>query len=138
MVPSTLKSGRAPFGQLAGQLHIDGDGAILHRRIDAADLSGNNAVVSVDGGGLADLHITRLGFGNLQLRHQVIGLNDFGQLGSGQNVLPDLQRQLNQNSIHTRLNFQPLQLLLLQIGQRASSLLPWPAAPPARRQSPVD
>jgi len=75
--------------------------------------------VRVDGGGLADLHIARLGFWNLQLRHQMIGLNNFGQLGSGQNVLPNLQRQFDENAIDPSLNFEALQLSLLQLSQRA-------------------
>jgi hypothetical protein len=39
----------------------------MHRRIDAlVPVTGNDAVVGVDGGGLADLDVARLGLGDLE------------------------------------------------------------------------
>ena len=56
-------------------------------------MAGNDAVVRVDGGRLADLDVARLGFGNLQSGLELVELNHFGHRGSRGHVLAHLQRR---------------------------------------------
>ncbi len=51
--------------QRANQLHIDRDGSVLHRGVNARDLAVDDAVVCIDLGGLTDLNIAGLGLGYL-------------------------------------------------------------------------
>ena len=53
--------------------------AVLYRGIDADDRTSDDSIVGVDGGGLANLHVARLRFGDLQPSQQVIGLHHFRQ-----------------------------------------------------------
>ncbi len=57
-------------------------------------------------GGLADLDIARLGLGNLQRSHEMLGLHDLGQHGSGLHVLSDLQGQIDQHARNSGANVQ--------------------------------
>ena len=50
------------FGQVTLQHHIDRAGAVLHRRINADDLSRDDTVASIDSCRLANLDILSLGF----------------------------------------------------------------------------
>ena len=76
----------------------------------------------IHGRGLANLHITRLGLGHLELGHQVIRLDYFRQHRSGRDVLSDMQRKLHQNTVDSGSNFERLKLLLLQLRQHSHLL----------------
>src|SRR5207248_9354828 len=54
-------------GSRAFELHVYGDGAILHRWINAHHLAVDNPVVRVDLSGKTDRDVLGLGLGNLEL-----------------------------------------------------------------------
>src|SRR5947209_8010386 len=56
------------LGQLAFQLHVHGDGSILHRRINTHDRAFDDAVMRINFRALPKLDVLGLGFGNLQFR----------------------------------------------------------------------
>ena len=103
------------IGQSANQLHIDGDGSVLHRGIDSRHFAIGQAVVGIDRGRLADEDAARLGLGNLQLRLQLIRLHHLRQHGSDGYVLAHSQRQIGQHSGNACAHLERIQLLLFQV-----------------------
>jgi hypothetical protein len=93
MVPSTLNCGTAPCRQRPIQHYVNGARSVHYGGIDSGNVSGNDAVVRVDRGGLADLDVARLGLGDLQSGLELVELNDFGHRGSRGDVLAHLQRR---------------------------------------------
>ena len=78
MVPSTLRSGRAPTGSGSIICDVDGDGAVLDGGIDAGDLTLDDAVAGVDRSSQPDGDILRLGFGDFDFGLEVLGIGDAG------------------------------------------------------------
>ena len=82
MVPSTERSGRAPWGSGPVSSTSTVTVPVLDRGIDARDLAGNDAVVGVDLGGLADLDVAGLGLGDLERGFELVRLHDLGEGGA--------------------------------------------------------
>ena len=92
MVPSTLKSGTRASRQRAVQTDVDGDRAVLHRRIDARDDAGDDAIAGVDGDGLADLNVFGLRFGDLDFGFEPRRVGDAREIGARRDLLADFDR----------------------------------------------
>src|SRR5436309_3347329 len=65
---------RTHAGSSACELHVYGDGAILHRWINAHHLAVHNPVVRVDLSGKTDRDVLGLGLGNLELCFKLLRL----------------------------------------------------------------
>ncbi len=79
MVPSTLRSGRAPAGSAPVELHVHQHRTIDRGRIDAGHAAGNNAIARVDRSRLSHSNVLSLGLSDLHLRLELILLSDFGE-----------------------------------------------------------
>src|SRR5690606_15570037 len=62
--------GHGTSRKLALERNVNGDRTVLNRRVDARHAAGNEAIAGVDGGLLANLDVTRLRLGDLDLRLQ--------------------------------------------------------------------
>ena len=80
-------------------------------------MTGNDAVVGVNGGGQADLDVFCLRLGDLQGGLQLVKLDDLGHGGAGDHVLAYLQRdgKLRQHAGDAGPHMQRRFLLLIQI-----------------------
>ena len=87
MVPSTLRSGRAPRGSSPVELDVDGDRALLRRRVDADDLALDDAVARVDLRALADGEVPRLRFRDAQFGLQPGRIGDAREVGARRDLL---------------------------------------------------
>ncbi len=65
--PVDAEIGARAFRECAVECHIDRDGALFDRGIDADDMAGNDPVASVDRGRLIDLNVLRLRLRDLDL-----------------------------------------------------------------------
>ena len=97
MVPSTVRSGRAPFGSSPVERDVDRDRAVLHGGIDARDLALDDPVARVDFRDLPDQHVLRLRLRHAHDRLQLPRLGDARQVRAGRHLLPDLDRDLLQH-----------------------------------------
>ncbi len=84
-------------------------------------MAGNDAVVGVDFGGLAELDVVRLGFGDLEGGLELVGLYDLGQRGSHGDVLADLEGggERVEHSADAGTHLKGLLLLLIQVEKGA-------------------
>src|SRR5262245_29240605 len=78
--------------ELALERDVDGDRSVLRGGVDARDLPGHDAVARVDRGGLADGDVLGLRLGDLQLRLQLLGLDDLREHRPRLRELSDLDR----------------------------------------------
>ena len=111
MVPSTLRSGRAPRGSGAvaeGDVHQHG--ARLHGRIDAGDVAGGDPVAGIHVGGLARLDVPRLGFGDLDLRLEPGGIGDAGDVGARRDALADFHGHELEHARHAGAHLEGVEL----------------------------
>jgi len=69
--------------------YVNGARSVQYGGINAGNVAGNDAVVGVDFGGLAELDVVGLGFGDLQGGLELIGDDDLGDGGAGGDMLTD-------------------------------------------------
>ena len=120
MVPSTLNCGTAPGGSGPSRCYVNRARSVHYRGIDSRDVAGNNAVVRVDRGRLADLDVARLRLGDLQRGLQLVELDHLGHRRSRRHVLAHLHRrgQRRQRAGDAGPHLKRLRLLLVEIEQR--------------------
>ena len=80
--------------QLAGELDVDRDGALLRRRVDADDLAFDDAVAGVDLRALADGQVLGLRFRDPQLGLQTGRVGDTREVGARRHLLADADGNL--------------------------------------------
>ncbi len=114
MVPSTLRSGTAPFGNGPSSADVHGARAGLHGRIDAHDVAGDDAVVRVDVRPLPDEDILGLRLGNLHFGFQPSRVRDAGEVAAGSDLLPHVHRDRLQHAGDARTHVQFVELPRLQ------------------------
>ena len=105
--------------QLAGELDVHGDGAVLRRRVDADDLAGDDAVAGVDRGQLADGQVAGLGLGDAQLGLEAGRVGDAGHVGALGDLLADFDRHLLEHAGHAGAHAQLVDLLAAQVVEGA-------------------
>ena len=76
-------------------------------------------VMGVDRCRLARLHVACLSFSDLQSGHQMIWLHYFGQHGSGLNMLPHLQGEIDEHASDSRSHPKRFKLFFLQLCEGA-------------------
>ena len=110
IVPSTLRSGRAPAGSAPSSDDVDADRAAGRRRVDARDPALDDAVAGVDLGVLADPDVLGLRFRDPQFGLQVRRIGDAGEVGARADLCADFDRHLLQHAGHAGLDLQVVEL----------------------------
>ena len=94
IVPSTLRSGRAPSGSAPASLYVNRHRSVHYRRIDSHHLALDHAVMRVDLRRLANLDVPRLRLRDLQAGLQLVRLHHLRQRRSWSHVLANLMRRV--------------------------------------------
>ena len=132
MVPSTVRSGRARARQRPVEGDVDRHRSVLHRRIDAGDVSGDDAVAGVDGCRLVDLDVL-----GLRLRDAQLGLQPPSESPTRARLVPVVMRWPSSSGTCCRTPGIPARtrrsghLLLSQLVQRPQAVDLGPARPQA-------
>ena len=100
------------FGIVAVQMDIHFHVAVDSCGIDSDDLAGNDSVTRVDGSNLANRHILRLCFWNLQFGFQKPRFRNLGEDRSRNHMLSGLDRDLLNDSNGTRADLKLFNLFL--------------------------
>ena len=122
----TLEFDRAVDAQVGArafrQFAIEGDvhphRPLIDRGIDAHDMAGDDAIASVDGGGLIDLNVFRLRFGDFDFGFQLRRIRDTGEIGTGDDALADFERKLLEHASEPGAHFERFHLVLFQLRER--------------------
>src|SRR5439155_15026524 len=77
------------WGQRPVQLHVHRSRAVLDGRVNADNVTRDDAVVSVDFSRLGQLNVFRLCLCNLQFRLELLRVSNFGECGARRDLLTD-------------------------------------------------
>src|SRR5215831_12663248 len=100
------------FRQRFRHRHVDGDRAVLHRRIDANDFARDDADARVDGRGLSWQDVFRLRLGDFELGLEPRWIGDARQVRTGCDLLSDVHRHQLQHPGKAGVNVEIVHLLL--------------------------
>src|ERR1043165_6669950 len=103
--------------QSSVERNIYRDCSLLHGRINSRHVTFNDAVVCVNRGALAHLHVLGLRFRNLELGFEVARLCDPREDCSGIDLLSDLSLHLLQDAIRAGLNSERAYLSAFELAQ---------------------
>ena len=120
IVPSTLRSGRAPRGSSPSSATSTVTVPFTADGIDADDLARDEAAAGIDRGDLADGQVARLRFRDAQFRLQAGRIRDAHQVGAGLHLLADFDRHLLEHAGHAGADAQLIDLLAAKVVVRAA------------------